>query len=234
MFILTHAIFSFPHKQMKIPILTKTFTDFGLFTGTKIGFDDLWGGEEVICETALEARLNKDGLRFRMNRTPEEADEVGRLNLPGVTLNLPIIGETFIGPPKVASIWEAMGFTATSNNAARQAEKKKAVEKCKADTKTGSQGKWLEAGEGMEKEGVALRAAWLEKYGYPRLVGSGGIFYADQLSSDKEPSGGFNMGKSGTIWPVPEVVERGQYGGSMGWGMKKKGPAIDGLPKQEL
>jgi len=213
---------------------TMKMEDFGLFTGTKIGFDDLWGGEEVICETALEARLNKDGLRFRMNRTPEEADEVGRLNLPGVTLNLPIIGETFIGPPKVASIWEAMGFTATSNNAARQLEKKKAVEKCKVDSKTGSQGKWLEAGDGMEKEGVALRAAWLEKYGYPRLVGSGGIFYADQLSSDKEPSGGFNMGKSGTIWPVPEVVERGQYGGSMGWGMKKKGPAIDGLPKQEI
>ena len=75
----------------------------------------------MICETALEARLNKDGLRFRMNRTPEEAEEVGRLGgVEGITLNLPIIGETVFAPPKVASIFEAMGFTATSNNAARQ------------------------------------------------------------------------------------------------------------------
>lgn len=46
-----------------------------------------------------------------MNRTAKEADEVGRLNLPGFTVNLPIIGETYIGPPKVESIWEALGFT---------------------------------------------------------------------------------------------------------------------------
>jgi len=39
----------------------------------------------------------------------------------------------------------------------------------------------------------------LTKYGYPRLVGTKGIFYADQLSSDKEPMGGFGMGKSGVI-----------------------------------
>jgi len=212
---------------------TMKMEDFGLFTGTKIGFDDLWGGEEVICETALEARLNKDGLRFRMNRTPEEADDVGRLGgIDGMTLNLPLIGETYIGPPKVASIWEALGFTATSNNAARQAEKKKAVEKCKT-AKTGAKGSWLEAIP-MEENGADLRAVWLKKYGYPRLVGSGGIFYADQLSTDETPSGGFNMGKSGSIWPVPRVVKEGQYGGSMGWGMKKMGPAIDGLPKEKI
>ena len=214
-------------------ILFTNCTDFGLLKGTGIGFEDLWGGEEVICETALEKRLNKDGLRFRMNRTPEEADAVGRLgDLPGATLNLPLIGETYIGPPKVASIWEALGFTATSNNAARQAEKKAAVQKCMT-AKTGAKGSWLEAIP-MEESGAALRAKWLEKYGYPRLVGSGGIFYADQLSTDAEPSGGFNMGKSGKIWPVPAVVEEGHYGGSMGWGMKKNGPAIDGLPKQKL
>ena len=39
------------------------------------------------------------------------------------------------------------------------------------------------------------------------------------------------MGKSGTMWPIPEVVERGTYGGDKGWGMKKKGTAVDGLPK---
>merc|ERR1719201_2604975 len=190
--------------------------DFGLLTGSGVGFDDLWEGEECICETALEARLNKDGLRFRMNRTPEEADQVGRLgDLPGVELNLPIIGKTYLGPPKVASIWEALGFTATSNNAARQAEKKKAIEKARTATK-GVRG----------IEGAGLRGKWLDKYGYPRLVGSGGIFYADQLSTDKEAMGGFNMGKSGVIWPVPEVVKKGTYGGAKGWGMKKRGTAV--------
>jgi len=84
----------------------------------------------------------------------------------------------------------------------------------------------------LNGEGATLRKKWLEKYGYPRLVGSGGIFYADQLSTDKEPMGGFNMGKSGVMFPVPEVVERGTYGGAKGWGMKKKGTAVDGLAKE--
>jgi hypothetical protein len=46
--------------------------------------------------------------------------------------------------------------------------------------------------------------------------------------------GGFNMGKSGSIWPVPDSVKKGQYGGSKGWGMKKKGTAVDGLPKVDV
>ena len=33
----------------------------------------------AISEAALERRLNKDGLRYKMNRTQKEADEVGRL-----------------------------------------------------------------------------------------------------------------------------------------------------------
>ncbi|CAJ1965673.1 unnamed protein product [Cylindrotheca closterium] len=196
--------------------------DFGFFTNSGIGFDDLWGGEECISEVGLENRLNKDGLRYKMNRTPEE--EVDGLDfLPEVTLNLPIIGETRIGPPRVGSIWEALGFTATSNNEARQQEKLKAIAKAR-ESKKGV----------LNGPGAEIRAKWLEKYGYPRLVGSGGIFYADQLSTDKEPMGGFNMGKSGSIWPVPDVVEEGQYGGNKGWGMKKAGPAIDGLPKAKL
>jgi len=195
--------------------------DFGLLKNTGSGFDDLWEGQECISEVALEKRLNQDGLRYRLNRTAKEADEVGRLEgLPGFTVNLPLIGETYIGPPKVESIWEALGFTATSNNEARQQEKMKAIEKARQATKG------VKGGPGKE-----IRSDWLDKYGYPRLVGSGGIFYADQLSTDKEPMGGFNMGKSGTIWPVPEVVERGAYGGDKGWGMKKKGTAVDGLPK---
>lgn len=157
-----------------------------------------------------------------MNKTQKEADAVGRMyDLPGFTVNLPLIGETYLGPPKVENIWEAIGFTATSNNEARQQEKMKAVEKARTAKKGVLNG-----------EGSTLRAKWLEKYGYPRLVGSGGIFYADQLSSDKEPMGGFNMGKSGTIWPVPDVVKEGTYSGAKGWGMKKNGPAVDGLPKQ--
>ena len=42
------------------------------------------------------------------------------------------------------------------------------------------------------------------------------------------------MGKSGEIWPCPQVVREGHFGGSMGWGMKKKGPAIDGLSKEDM
>lgn len=194
-------------------------------SGTKLGFGDLWDGEECISETALERRLNQDGLRFRMNRTEKEADEVGRLyDLPGFEVNLPLIGKTYLGPPKVASIWEAIGFTATSNNEARQNEKIKAIEKARTATKGVLNG-----------PGAEIRAKWLEQYGYPRLVGSGGIFYADQLSTDKEPMGGFNMGKSGNIWPVPSIVAEGQYGGEKGWGMKESGkPAVDGLPKAKL
>lgn len=196
-----------------------------------MSFDDTWEGVEAISETALEKRLNKDGLRFRMNRTAKEAAEVGPMyDLPGFTVNLPLIGETFLGPPKVADIWEGLGFTATSNNDARQAEKMRAIEAARNSQKGVTASIWpVPAAKGSGKD---IRGEWLEKYGYPRLVGSGGIFYADQLSTDKQPMGGFNMGKSGSIWPVPEVVEAGQYGGEKGWGMKKMGRAVDDLPPE--
>merc|ERR1719384_854 len=195
--------------------------DFGFLKNSGIGFGDLWDGNEVISEVGIEKKLNEDGLRYRLNRTQQEANEEGTMyDLPGFNVNLPLIGETYLGPPKVASIWEAIGFTATSNNEARQQEKLKAIEKAR-EAKKGVKG-----GPGAE-----IRKSWLDKYGYPRLVGSGGIFYADQLSTDKEPMGGFNMGKSGQIWPVPDVVKSGNYGGDKGWGMKKKGTAVDGLPK---
>jgi hypothetical protein len=197
--------------------------DFGLFTNTGLGFDDLWEGNPAISEVGLENNLNKEGLRYRLNRTVKEAEEVGNLmDLPGFEVNLPLLGKTYLGPPKVASIWEALGFTATSNNAARQAEKMKAIEKARG-AKKGVLG-----GPGAE-----IRKEWLDKYGYPRLVGSGGIFYADQLSTDEQPMGGFNMGKSGRMWPVPDVVEAGHYGGAKGWGMKLKGTAVDGLAAEK-
>jgi len=97
-----------------------------------LGFDDIWGGNPVISEAALEKEQNSAGLRYKMNKTKKEADAVGRLwNLPGITVNLPLIGETYLGPPKVESIFEAMGFTATSNNEARQKAKMQAVENAK-------------------------------------------------------------------------------------------------------
>merc|ERR1712157_668318 len=196
--------------------------DFGLFKGTSLDYSALWGENEVISEVGIEKRLNKDGLRYRLNRTEKEADEVGRMyDLPGFEVNLPLIGKTYLGPPKVANVWEALGFTATSNNEARQNEKLKAIEKAKTAKKGVLNG-----------PGAEIRKSWLEKYGYPRLVGSGGIFYADQLSTDKEPMGGFNMGKAGRIWPIPEIVEKGAYGGDKGWGMKKSGKkSVDNLPK---
>merc|ERR1712157_717726 len=198
--------------------------DFGLFKGTSLDYSALWGENEVISEVGIEKRLNKDGLRYRLNRTEKEADEVGRMyDLPGFEVNLPLIGKTYLGPPKVANVWEALGFTATSNNEARQNEKLKAIEKARNSEKGVKGG-----------EGKTIRGKWLDKYGYPRLVGSGGIFYADQLSTDKEPMGGFNMGKSGSIWPVPKVIRDGQYGGTKGWGMKKNGRAVDDLPPGEL
>ena len=211
-------------NESKLTFISFVLSDFGLFKGTPLSFDDTWTGAECISEVGLENTLNKEGLRYKMNKTPEEASSCEPLfGLPGFTVNLPLIGETYLGPPKVDSVWEAIGFTATSNNAARQAEKLKAIEKAR-NAKTGVLG----------GEGATLRSKWLEKYGYPRLVGSGGIFYADQLSTDAEPMGGFNMGKSGSIWPVPDNIKAGQYGGSKGWGMKKKGTAVDGLPKVDV
>lgn len=206
--------------------LISTLSDFGFLKGTAYSFDDTWVGDgaECISEVGLARRLNADGLRYKMTKTPEEAALCEPLfGLPEFTVNLPLIGETSLGPPRVDSIWEALGFTATSNNDARQNEKLKAIEKARG-AKVGV----------LRGEGATLRSKWLEKYGYPRLVGTGGIFYADQLSTDKEPMGGFNMGKSGSIWPVPQNIAEGQYGGSKGWGMKKKGTAVDGLPKVEM
>merc|ERR1712146_451275 len=69
-----------------------------------------------------------------------------------------------------SSIPEALGFTATSNNAARQEEKKKAIEKTKA----------------LQQKFAGLQKEWLTKYGYKKFVGD--WFYADQLSTDNPRS----------------------------------------------
>ena len=161
---------------------TLKMEDFGIMKNTGIGFEDLWGNNPVISERALEKELNKEGLRYRMNRTEKECEEVGSL-VQDIK-----IGPIVLKSPRVTTLWEAMGFTATSNNIARQ--------KCK-----------LEAREKAKEDPRGLRAKHLGKYGYPRLVGTNGIFYADQLSSDVEPMDGFGMGKSGVIWSVSDNVK---------------------------
>tara|TARA_B100000482_G_C12555187_1_gene277805 strand:+ start:122 stop:772 length:651 start_codon:yes stop_codon:yes gene_type:complete len=158
-----------------------TMEDFGFLKNTGIGFDDLWKDNPVISERALEKELNKQGIRFKMNRTEKECEEIGSLWRDIK------IGPITLKGPRVLTIWEAFGFTATSNNEARQ--------KCK-----------LEAQANASEDPRGLRAKHLGKYGYPRLVGTNGIFYADQLSTDTEKMGGFGMNKSGVIWPVPEIV----------------------------
>ena len=160
-----------------------TMEDFGFLKNTGIGFDDLWKDNPVISERALEKELNKHGIRFKMNRTEKECEEIGSLWRDIK------IGPITLKGPRVLTIWEAFGFTATSNNEARQ--------KCK-----------LEAQANASEDPRGLRAKHLGKYGYPRLVGTNGIFYADQLSTDIEKMGGFGMNKSGVIWPVPEIVSQ--------------------------
>ena len=160
-----------------------TMEDFGFLKNTGIGFDDLWKDNPVISERALEKELNKEGIRFRMNRTDKECEEIESLWRDIK------IGPITLKGPRVLTIWEAFGFTATSNNEARQ--------KCK-----------LEAQANASEDPRGLRAKHLGKYGYPRLVGTNGIFYADQLSTDTEKMGGFGMNKSGVIWPVPEIVSQ--------------------------
>ena len=45
---------------------------------------------------------------------------------------------------------------------------------------------------------------------------------ADQLSTDKVLMGGFNMGKGGVMWPLPDSVTDGAFG-------KNKNPTVDCL-----
>merc|ERR1712038_161008 len=62
--------------------------DFGFLKNSGIGFEDLWEENAVISEVGIEKTLNKDGLRYRLNRTEKEADEVGRLmDLPRLHLS---------------------------------------------------------------------------------------------------------------------------------------------------
>ena len=77
----------------------------------------------------------------------------------------------------------------------------------------------LGGGEGRGRGGREVSAAFGTKKPSCRYQGN---VLCRQLSTDKKPMGGFGMGKSGVMWPVPEVVERGIYSGDAGWGGKQK------------
>ena len=74
-----------------------------------------------------------------------------------------------IAAPQVESIWEALGFTATSNNAERVKVKMQAVAQEKAN---------------KEVYGDILKF-WQERYGYSKYY-KGSWFYYDQLSTDDD------------------------------------------------
>ncbi|KAJ1444287.1 hypothetical protein M885DRAFT_553331 [Pelagophyceae sp. CCMP2097] len=93
------------------PRSTIRMEDFGLLKQTQFSFIEEWSNQgrlrPELSETQLEKYLNKEGLRYRMDRTADEAKE---------------------GPRPIA---EALGFLSTSNNAARLREKKAAIQKAK-------------------------------------------------------------------------------------------------------
>ena len=71
--------------------------DFGFLKGTGIGFEDLWAGDPTISEAKLEQVLNKDGLRYKMNKTAKEAEglklgfDIGPLKAPRVGTDVKLV-----------------------------------------------------------------------------------------------------------------------------------------------
>ncbi|KAJ8601799.1 hypothetical protein CTAYLR_006831, partial [Chrysophaeum taylorii] len=164
-------------RLLKTPRRTQSGTrmriameDFGILRGTPFSFKDEWAGEECISEAKMETYMNKQGLRYKMNKTDKERAGMKLFNFPEVKFTVPVLNvDVSIAAPEVDSIWEALGFTSTSNNAARQEEKKKAIKK---------------EAEAEEKY-KDLLTFWKDKYGYSKYV-PGTWFYADQLSTDDD------------------------------------------------
>jgi hypothetical protein len=163
------------------------YEDFGLLKGTPFDYGKEWskegagpGGagtniEDCLTEATMETYMNKNGLRYKMNKTAEEREGLKLFGglLPEIKFNVPFLNvDVNIAAPQVESIWEAIGFTATSNNARRVEEKQKAVAKEKANA---------------EKWGTILQY-WKEKYGYSKYY-PGSWFYYDQLSTDPDENG---------------------------------------------
>merc|ERR1719362_1791204 len=147
--------------------------DFGLLKGTVFDFGKEWTRsdgkiEDCLSEATMETYINKNGLRYKMNKTDKEREGLKLFGglLPEISVMIPgINAELNVKAPQVESIWEAMGFTATSNNARRVEEKLKAVEK----EKKNAEGKYAD-----------IVGYWKEKYGYSKYY-PGSWFYYDQL-----------------------------------------------------
>merc|ERR1719506_2216511 len=107
--------------------------DFGLLKGTPFDFGKEWTKddgsnkiEDCLTEATMETYMNKNGLRYKMNKTDKERAGLKLFGglLPEVSFNVPGLNvdvnikapEVDIKAPEVESIWEAIGFTATSNN----------------------------------------------------------------------------------------------------------------------
>jgi len=181
-----------PQARRVAPTASLKMEDFGLLKGTPFDFGKEWTKdgmneqqkdsiEDCMSEALMEKYMNDKGLRFKMNKTAKEREGLKLFGglLPEFQFNVPGLNvDVKIAAPEVESIWEAIGFTATSNNAARVAEKMKAVEKEKKNA---------------EKFGDIL-AYWKEKYGYSKYY-PGSWFYYDQLSSDPEEQAAESKGK---------------------------------------
>merc|ERR1712147_60405 len=105
---------------------------------TKEGASGPGSIEDCLSEATMETYMNKNGLRYKMNKTDKEREGLKLFGglLPEISFNVPGLNvDVNIKAPEVESLWEAMGFTATSNNARRVEEKMKAVKK-ETDYKT--------------------------------------------------------------------------------------------------
>lgn len=146
--------------------------DFGLFDN----FKEWEEVDEILSEVNLRNKLQEVGLRYRMTKTDDELENEGWVPLTPLFK----IGPFQLIPPCALSQQERGGWNSTSNNEVRKLEKIKAKHKIKE----------------IKKKFYPLQQKWLYKYGYPKYVGD--WFYADQLFSDSEQSGGgFSMNKGG-------------------------------------
>ena len=120
--------------------------DFGLLKGTPFDFGREWTKEgmteqqkgsieECMSEATMEKYMNDNGLRFKMNKTAKErrpqvfgASSEFEINVPFINVDLKV------APPK-SSPSGRPSLHGDLNNAARVAEKQKAVQKEAASTK---------------------------------------------------------------------------------------------------
>ena len=98
--------------------------DFGLLKGTAFDFGKEWTKEgasgpgsieDCLSEATMETYMNKNGLRYKMNKTEKEREGLKlfggllpeiRFTVPGLNVDVNIVA------PQVESVWEAFGFTA--------------------------------------------------------------------------------------------------------------------------